>query len=231
VLLHLVATLDIPVRATRAIRRISRGARNGDMFVAMKTRLSPGASAAARRVALIATLMVAVGCASSGSNDLHDLVSRTPITRTLVSTGGHVPAINVVARDRDELLGVLDSIHTHYAAREARTTRISRWLVVTEIVDLLLGAISPALTKEPDKRLAISEVSAGIALALSGLQAKLDLGRKSEVLRGCISTLYHGATDIRIRYSNATLPQTDSAWTHYIYFKDSLDRAIRVGCS
>ncbi|MEA3247370.1 MAG: hypothetical protein U9Q74_14545 [Gemmatimonadota bacterium] len=178
---------------------------------------------------MIATLTIVVGCAS-GRADLHSLVGRAPVTRPIASTGGHVPAPDVVARDRDELLEVLDSIHSHYSAQESRTTRVARWLLVTEIVDLAIGATSPALTRDPGSRLAISEVASGIGLVLAGLNAKLNLNAKADRLRGCTATLYHGASDIRIRYSDATIPQTDSAWARYVTFKDSLDFAIRASC-
>jgi hypothetical protein len=92
------------------------------------------------------------------------------------------------------------------------------------------GASSPGFSNHEPTERKISQASAAITGILAGIGAELQLTRKAEAHRRCTSTLYHAVADVRLRYGSLTLPSTDSAWTQYVAFKDSVDRSVRGNC-
>jgi hypothetical protein len=143
---------------------------------------------------------------------------------------GHVPPIADVAADRDELIAVLDSLHSHYDRAARGSSRTARAVVIGALVAAAIGAASPAITDGDKAERKISQAAAAITGILAGISAELQLSKKSEAERLCTATLYHAVSDVRLRYSSLTLPTTDSAWTRYVAFKDSVDRAVRNDC-
>jgi len=181
------------------------------------------------RLALLAFALSVTACATA-QNELEHLINAPRVTRPSVNLNGHVPPTEAVASDRDELLAVLDSMYKHYDKRARRTTSAARSFAIGALVIGTIGAISPAIIDGDRAERKLSQAASALTALLGGIATEYQMARKSESYRACVATLYHAVSDVRIRYSNATLPATDSTWFRYIIFKDSVDRAMRLTC-
>ena len=179
--------------------------------------------------ALMSVMLLLNACASVQSDTQGVLVAPRPVFRPPPS-GGHVPAVEDVAADRDELLTVLDSLHSHVGKEERHTTKVAHLVTVGALVFGALGAITPVFSNGLATELKISQAASAITGVLAGIGTDLQLTKKSEAQRFCKSAIYNAMSDVRLRYSSLTLPTTDSSWWQYIAFKDSLDRSVRVSC-
>jgi hypothetical protein len=144
--------------------------------------------------------------------------------------GGHVPPTADVAADRDELIGVLDSLHVRFDLAERSASRGARFVAIGAIVTAAIGASSPVFTSHEPTERKISQAGAAATGILAALATELQLSRKSEAQRNCKTAIYNALADVRIKYSSLSLPTTDEAWHDYLLFKDGIDRSIRSNC-
>jgi hypothetical protein len=172
-----------------------------------------------------------VGCASAGKTSEAERLmgAPKPITNAHL-LNGHVPSQEVVLADRDELMGVLDSLYAHYSKESKRATTTSRWVALSALVVGGIGAISPAIVDGDKAERKLSQIASFVTALLGGIATEYQLSRKSEAHKACTVALYHAVSDVRLRYSPATLPTSDTAWNRYVYFKDSVDRAVNINC-
>lgn len=185
------------------------------------------------RSALVSSLTAAVlllnACVSLQSDTQRLLAAPRPVFRP-PPNGGHVPPVEDVAADRDELLAVLDSLHSQVDASERHSTKVAHMVTIGALVIGAIGAVSPIFSAVESTERKISQAASALTGILAGVGTELQLSKAAEAKRVCKAAIYHSVSDVRLRYSSLTLPTTDSSWSHYIAFKDSVDRNIRANC-
>lgn len=180
-------------------------------------------------LAFVFALALPTGCVT-GQSEAERLMSapRPAIAGNVLN--GHVPSIAVVSSDRDELLGVLDSLYGHYTHEEKRASLTARLVAVGALIAGGAGASSSAIVRGDRAERQFSQIASATTGLLAGIATEFQLSSKSQARRGCVTALYHAVSDVRLRYSPATLPATDSAWVRYLSFKDSVDRTVNISC-